>query len=284
MEIKLKSLLQNARTILEARHIENAANEAYYILNNRIPVTRGELLLNVSRDVKEEDIDQVMRDVARRVDGVPLQYILGKWEFYGHEFLTLPGVLIPRSDTELLVDYILSVTGEHDEFTMLDLCSGSGCIGLTVAKERPHCHVTLFDISAAAIDAGKRNAKLLGVEDRVQLVQGDLLQGPALYFPARTFDIISANPPYIKSEDIAALQREVLQEPKEALDGGVDGLTFYRCIDEKWREKLGVDGHLVLEAGYDTAATVSSLLTPAWKEVHLHKDLSGQDRMITARG
>ena len=284
MVIKLKSLLDNARTILEARHIENAASEAYYLLNNRIPVTRGELLLNVSRDVAEEDIDNVMRDVSRRVDGMPLQYILGKWEFYGYEFLTLPGVLIPRSETEMLVDYILSVTEKEQEFSLLDLCSGSGCIGLAVAKERPNCSLTLFDISAAAIDAEKRNAKLLEIEDRVQIVQGDLLHGPTLYFPSRAFDIISANPPYIKSEDMVKLQKEVQMEPKEALDGGVDGLTFYRCIDEEWKKKLNENGHLVLEAGYDTAAAVASLLSPNWKETTLHKDLAGQDRMITARG
>ena len=164
MKVQLKQVLKNAEIIFTEKNIENPRDEAFYLLNAHIPCTRGDILLGKEKEVDPEKIDDYMKDVSKRVSGVPLQYLIGKWEFYGLEFLTLPRVLIPRSDTETLIDYALPLLKQMERPRVLDLCCGSGCIGLTLAKLIPDLDVTLFDISAAAINATRRNAKMLEVE------------------------------------------------------------------------------------------------------------------------
>ncbi len=283
MKVNLKQIYKNAEIIFTEKNIPDPATEAFYLMNAHIPCTRGELLLGKVREVDPEDIDRFMIDVSKRVQGMPLQYLIGKWEFYGLEFLTLPGVLIPRGDTEILIDYALPRLKEMERPRVLDLCCGSGCIGLTLAKLIPHLDVTLFDISATAIDATRRNAELLGVSERCHIVQGDVMLAGTNYFPDNTFDMILSNPPYIKTADLATLSREVRQEPVEALDGGLDGLTFYRAIAADWTTPLKSGGALVLEAGYDTTQGVAELLGDyPFTDICTHKDLGQNDRMITA--
>lgn len=284
MKVNLKQICKNAEIIFTQRNIPNAGNEAFYLLNAHIPCTRGELLLGIEREVETDTIDRFMEDVSKRVNGMPLQYLIGKWEFYGLEFLTLPGVLIPRADTELLIDYARPILEQMEAPRILDLCCGSGCIGLTLAKLIPQADVTLFDISFVAIDATKRNAEQLGVSKRCHIVQGDVMQAGNSYFPDDTFDMILSNPPYIKTEDLPTLAVEVQKEPKQALDGGVDGLSFYRAIASDWIAPLKNGGHLVLEAGFDTTLQVAQLLqNHAFINIQTHKDLGQHDRMITAK-
>ncbi|MBQ6946689.1 MAG: peptide chain release factor N(5)-glutamine methyltransferase [Clostridia bacterium] len=283
MKVCLKQIYKNAQIIFTEKKIPDPATEAFYLMNAHIPCNRGELLLGVEREVDPEAIDRFMIDVSKRVQGMPLQYLIGKWEFYGLEFLTLPGVLIPRADTETLIDYALPVLKAMERPRILDLCCGSGCIGLTLAKLIPQLDVTLFDISAAAIDATRRNAALHRLEDRCHIVQGDVMLAGTNYFPDDTFDMILSNPPYIKTADLSALAKEVQQEPTLALDGGMDGLTFYRAIAADWTTPLKEGGHLVLEAGYDTTQPVAELLKEyPFNQINTHKDLGQNDRMITA--
>ncbi len=283
MKVRLRQVLKNAEIIFTEKNIPDPNTEAFYLMNAHIPVSRGEILLGTEREVDPVLIDNFMKDVSKRVNGMPLQYLIGKWEFYGLEFLTLPGVLIPRSDTEVLIDYALPRLKDRERVRILDLCCGSGCIGLTLGKLLPQADITLFDISAAAMDATKRNAKLHSLEDRCHFVQGDVLLAGTNYFPDDMFDIIISNPPYIKSEDIASLSAEVQNEPILALDGGIDGLTFYRAIAQGWLTPLKSGGELILEAGFDTTLAVGKLLGEyALKDIKTHKDLAGNDRMITA--
>ena len=283
MKVKLATVLKNAEIIFTERNIENPRDEAFYLLNAHIPCTRGDILLGTEKDVDPECIDNYMKDVSKRVGGAPLQYLIGKWEFYGLEFLTLPGVLIPRADTETLIDYALPILKQLERPRVLDLCCGSGCIGLTLAKLIPQLDVTLFDISATAINATRRNAAMLGVEERCHIVQGDVFLAGTNYFPDNTFDMILSNPPYIKSEDMKSLAKEVLAEPALALDGGEDGLMYYRTIAADWTTPLKAGGFLVLEAGYDTTKEVAELLKGhPFENIATHKDLGGNDRMITA--
>lgn len=283
MKVQLKAVVKNAEIIFTEKNIPDAKNEAFYLLNKHIPCTRGEILLGVERQVAPAVIDAYMSDVSKRVNGMPLQYLIGKWEFYGLEFITLPGVLIPRGDTEILIDYARPILEKMQKPRILDLCCGSGCIGLTLAKLIPQSDVTLFDISATAIDATKRNAALLKVEERCHIVQGDVLLAGTNYFPDNMFDMILSNPPYIKSGDMGDLSPEVKAEPALALDGGVDGLTFYRAIAEGWQSPLKSGGHMVLEAGYDTTKDVAKLLQEyPFTDITTHKDLSQNDRMITS--
>lgn len=284
MKVKLATVLKNAEIIFTEKNIENPRDEAFYLLNAHIPCTRGEILLGREREVDPERIDDYMKDVSKRVGGMPLQYLIGKWEFYGLEFLTLPGVLIPRADTETLIDYALPILKEQKRPRILDLCCGSGCIGLTLAKLLPSADVTLLDISAAAIEATKRNAKLLGVEERCHIVQGDVFSKGTSFFPDQTFDMLISNPPYIKSEDMKNLSKEVLAEPALALDGGADGLMYYRAIAADWCSVLKMGADLVLEAGFDTTKEVAALLTEyPFEQIATHKDLAQNDRMITAK-
>lgn len=283
MKVQLKAVVKNAEIIFTEKNIPDAKNEAFYLLNKHIPCTRGEILLGVERQVAPAVIDAYMSDVSKRVNGMPLQYLVGKWEFYGLEFITLPGVLIPRGDTEILIDYARPILEKMQKPRILDLCCGSGCIGLTLAKLIPQSDVTLFDISATAIDATKRNAALLKVEERCHIVQGDVLLAGTNYFPDNMFDMILSNPPYIKSGDMGDLSPEVKAEPALALDGGVDGLTFYRAIAEGWQSPLKSGGHMILEAGYDTTKDVAKLLQEyPFTDITTHKDLSQNDRMITS--
>ncbi len=284
MKVKLATVLKNAEIIFTEKNIENPKDEAFYLLNAHIPCTRGDILFGRECEVDPVCIDNYMKDVSKRVGGMPLQYLIGKWEFYGHEFLTLPGVLIPRADTETLIDYALPILKTIQKPRILDLCCGSGCIGLTLAKELPQADVTLFDISATAIDATRRNAKLLDVEARCHIVQGDIFLAGSSYFPDEMFDLVISNPPYIKSEDMKTLSKEVLAEPALALDGGTDGLMYYRAIAADWRSPLKIGGHIVLEAGFDTTKEVGVLLSEhPFEQIQTHKDLAKNDRMITAR-
>ncbi len=283
MKVKLATVLKNAEIIFTEKNVDNPRDEAFYLLNAHIPCTRGEILLGKEREVDPEKIDNYMKDVSKRVSGVPLQYLIGKWEFYGLEFLTLPGVLIPRADTETLIDHALPILKQMEHPRVLDLCCGSGCIGLTLAKLIPTLDVTLFDISAAAINATRRNAEMLGVQERCHIVQGDVFLAGTNYFPDDMFDMILSNPPYIKSEDMKTLSREVLSEPALALDGGADGLMYYRAIAKDWTSPLKSGGQMVLEAGYDTTKEVAELLREhPFENIATHKDLGGNDRMITA--
>ncbi len=283
VKVSLKQIYKNAEIIFIEKNIPDAKNEAFYLMNAHIPCTRGEILMNTERELDPAAIDRFMIDVSKRVQGMPLQYLIGKWEFYGLEFLTLPGVLIPRGDTELLIDHALPLLRQMERPRILDLCCGSGCIGLTLAKLVPQADVTLVDISAVAMDATRRNAALLGVEERCHFVQGDILLAGTNYFPDNTFDMLLSNPPYIKSADLPTLSPEVRHEPMEALDGGMDGLRFYRAIAADWTTPLKNGGQIILEAGYDTTADVAKLLEEhPFTQIATHKDLGQNDRMITA--
>ncbi len=306
MDPTLRNIVRDAAAVLQAAGVDNAGNEAYYLLTKHIPCTRGDLLTGRRIPFDDSALAAFREDLEKRKSGVPLQYLLGKWEFYGAEFITLPGVLIPRPETEQLVDLALPCLSAADRADVrdargkylrgaaktlaitrprvLDLCTGSGCVGLTLARLAPDADVTLLDISAAAIDAAGKNAEMQGLTERTHIVQGDILQGGGVLFPPSSFDLITCNPPYIKTKDLKTLPAEVKNEPVSALDGGTDGLTFYRCLAQTWGDVLSPGGAMIAEAGADTAAAAAELfIQNQWEEVKLHRDLENRPRMITAR-
>lgn len=214
--------------------------------------------------------------VSRRLAGEPLQYILGEWDFYGRTFAVAPQVLIPRADTECLIDAALSLPLVGDE--LLDLCTGSGCIPVTLTLELRGTRALALDISDPALTLAARNAEALRAPVTVQY--GNVLEEPAPEL-LRRFALLTANPPYIRSELIDTLSPEVRREPKEALDGGADGLIFYRAIAHHWKNVLLPGGHLVLEIGYDQAQAVQTILAEAgFCDLHALQDLGGNDRVI----
>ena len=206
--------------------------------------------------------------VSRRKSGEPLQYILGKWEFMGLSFYTRPCALIPRQDTETLCEEALSIGGK----TLLDLCCGTGCIGVSLAKLGGF-EVTFGDISRGCIDLARENAALNGVAGSFVLTDmfGNI---------SGSYDMICVNPPYIPTSDLALLQAEVKREPALALDGGADGLDFYRRIARDYAAHLNPGGALLMEVGAGQAEDVAAMFPNAGRI----EDICGIERVVTVRG
>ena len=235
-------------------------------------------------------LSRINRLIKRRAGGEPLQYIIGHVDFLGLEIRVGKGVLIPRPETELLVEEAINTVKSpekpHSPFTIhhshsfLDLCTGSGCIALALAREFPDAKVYATDVSAKALKYAKVNADLNGINNVT------FLKGP-LFGPAKEqmpFDLITANPPYILQSDIAGLQREVRDwEPVEALDGGQDGLDFYREIFSKASDHLKEHGSILLELGFGQSEAVAEIAAHAgFRNIELIKDFAGIDRVLKA--
>ena len=215
----------------------------------------------------------------RRLAGEPLQYLLGEWEFYGLPFRVGPGVLIPRQDTETLVECALRAAEGISAPKILDLCAGSGCIGIALAHCLPHARITAVEQSADALRYLQENAALNRTP--LHIVKGDVLE-PALAESIRGVDVIVSNPPYLTEADLAALQKEVQFEPRAALDGGQDGLLFYRGLPALWQESLNPGGRLLFEIGMGQKAAVSSFLTHAgYENIESFPDLAGISRVVS---
>ena len=215
--------------------------------------------------------------VRQRLQRIPLQYILGEAFFCGHRFTVDPRVLIPRPETELLCIWALDILKDYSDPSVLDLCCGSGCIGLSLKAASPEIRVTLSDISADALDVAAENMRRLSLA--VELHQGDLLEG----FLPGSFDLIVCNPPYIPTADCAVLQEEVLFEPRNALDGGADGLDLYRRLIASAAGVLVPGGALMMELGIHETDPVSALLSASgYLGIQVRKDLNGIERMILA--
>lgn len=215
--------------------------------------------------------------VLQRLKRVPLQYLLGEAPFYRRSFLVDCRVLIPRPETELLCEWALEILRKSPSPHVLDLCCGSGCIGLTLKAEYPEAHVTLSDISGDALSVAAANASRLSLE--VGFQQSNLLDG----FSASSYDLIISNPPYIPAEDCASLQPEVLHEPILALNGGPDGCDLYRTIVRTSGHVLHHGGRLMMEIGiHEADILVPLLVSNGFTEIQVRQDYAGIDRMIHA--
>lgn len=212
--------------------------------------------------------------LARRLAGEPLQYILGEWEFMGLPFFVGPEALVPRQDTETLCEAVLQRRPQGNGLRLLDLGCGTGCIGLSLAKLGGFAP-TLTDISPACLALTLRNAARLGVD--VRIAHGDLFEALT---PGETFDVICCNPPYIPRSEVDSLQLEVLQEPRLALDGGPDGLSFYRRLAAGYAPFLTKGGLLALEIGFDQGEAVRALFQGG----KMIQDICGRDRVILLEG
>ncbi len=235
------------------------------------------LILNKSKELTYEQESLIENIIKRRKSGEPLQYIIGSTEFMSLEFKVTPDVLIPRSDTETLVEYLIEKTDDK-KLSVLDIGTGSGCIIISLLKYCPNITAYALDISDGALTVAKENAKLNGVE--VNFIKSDILKD----VPDESFDIIVSNPPYIRPDVIDNLDIEVKDfEPYSALFGGEDGLLFYRRICEIAPGILNDNGILAFEIGYDQGKDVSELMKKDFSEVVVLKDLCGNDRVVTGK-
>lgn len=213
----------------------------------------------------------------QRIQRIPLQYLTHEQPFCGRSFYVDERVLIPRPETELLAERVISALNSKTCPTVLDLCCGSGCIGISVALACPQAEVHAADLSSGALAVTRRNADALGAP--ITLHQGDLFSA----VPGMTFDLIVSNPPYIPAADCKTLQAEVLREPGMALNGGADGLDFYRRIAQEAPRQLTPDGMLFLEVGWDQGEAVRRMMLQAgFTQAFLHADLQGIPRMVEA--
>lgn len=260
---------------LEQVQIKEAKLDARLLLEYVCGTDRNDLLVRPERELTEEENAEYTAFIARRALHEPLQYITGEQDFMGLTFATDPSTLIPRQDTETLVEEILPHL--HDGMHLLDVCTGSGCILLSLLKYSNDCVGMGCDLNPDAVALAKRNGEMLGIE--AEFVQSDLFEEIE-----GIYDIIVSNPPYIETQVIETLDTVVKgYEPHTALDGGEDGLDFYRRIIADAKKYLRREGKLFFEIGCEQAEQVSKLLTEAgYKEVTVRKDLAGLDRVVYA--
>lgn len=290
MFITFGEVLQIGINRLKEARIPDAKRDAEELMLYLMHEERKFLFLHYRDDTDEDHADAFFEMVDRRAAGEPLQYIVGSQEFMGLPFEVNESVLIPRQDTESLVELALEKAKEKKRsLSVLDMCCGSGAIAVSVAHFLPKAKVTACDISADALEVAKRNAEKNGVAGRIEFLQSDLfsVQKKKKAVPIKeTFDMILSNPPYIPTAVIGTLQREICEhEPLGALDGGEDGLDFYRRIVKDARANLKKDGLLMMEIGSDQAEAVTALLEAedAYEEIEVHRDLAGLDRIVACR-
>jgi len=229
---------------------------------------------NMFCDVTDEQVQLAKLLCSKRIRGEPLQYLLHEWEFYSLKFKVGAGVLIPRADTEVLVDSALEFLKTQKSADVVDLCSGSGCVAVSIAKNAPDCHVKAIEKSPDAFEFLKENIALNQVD--IQPILGDITTDVD-----GVYDLVVSNPPYIKRNIISSLQAEVQHEPFMALDGGADGLFFYRIIAEKWFHHVKNRGKIMVEIGYDQSEDVCKIFeTLGLSNIKTIKDYSGNDRVI----
>ena len=277
-----EKLLAQATDRLIMAGVTDAQLDAWYLLEDTFGISRADYFLK-KRECPEL-IPGCWEDRLKlRCDRMPLAYVLGYTEFMGLRFHVEPGVLVPRQDTETLVEWVLKAEGEANvesttNVSLLDMCTGSGCIGLSLAKLGGYS-VTLSDLSPRAIHVSRINRGGLELEEQVEICHGDLFEALP---EGKRFDVIVSNPPYIETAVIEDLQEEVRDhEPRMALDGMEDGLFFYRKLAKEAPQWLTPGGRIYLEIGYDQGESVPALLQVAgFVDVTVKKDLAGNDRVV----
>ncbi len=277
------NLYLDLRQQLLGSGISMASLEAREIMRHATGKNRMAIARDYHLYVPPEEEQKALALLARRLKGEPIAYIVGEWEFFGLALDVTPDVLIPRVDTEVLAAAAIAFAKQAGEGArVLDLCTGSGCVGLAVAAYASDCRVVMADVSEAALKVARSNIRRHDLSGRVACVSADALS-PA---PASlgTFDIICCNPPYVRGADWDMLDEGVrCHEPRLALDGGADGLRFYRAVAAGWRQGLKRGGHLLFECGAGQAPAVVELLTrEAYGQVTTLRDSQGIERVVVA--
>lgn len=266
----------NCKKQLEAAGIEDYVFEAKQIIKHITGLTNAQILVKYMNELTLFQENNLTAIIKQRKIRYPLQYILGKWNFFGRDFFVGTGVLIPRSDTETLIDVCLESLPTGTPSRALDLCAGTGCVGITLACERTDCKVTLVEKYDQAYAYTKKNAKYNNAD--VQIVKGDVLIGEG---GEGEYDLIVSNPPYIADEDMKNLQPEVEFEPSTALSGGEDGLMFYREILKNYKKNLKSGGVMAFEVGLGQAESVCALMAEhGFINITKRADASSIDRVV----
>lgn len=262
--------------ILNMANIVDAKNDAWLLLAMACKIDHTYYYVHMDEDMTQEQVKEFQSIIKKRAEHIPLQYITGEQEFMGLTFHVNSNVLIPRQDTETLVEEALKIV--KPGMSVLDMCTGSGCIIISILKNVPNIEGVGIDISKQALIVAKENARINEVA--VEFERSNLFENVS-----DKFDVIVSNPPYIPTNDILGLMPEVADfEPREALDGSEDGLEFYRRIIDECKNYLKEDGYILFEIGCEQGADVSGMLNQAgFKDVRVVKDLARNDRVVIGR-
>lgn len=272
----IRKLLQKTIGDFESAGIKEAQSDAKILLFEAFGINMTDFFLRGNEEAKEGSAGIFQGFVQRRLKGIPVQYIINKAWFYGREFWVNEDVLIPRFDTEVLVEKALKHIDR--ETRVLDVCTGSGCIITTICAEKG-CVGCAVDISEKALEVAGKNAEKYGMADQIRFTKSNMFEKVE-----GEFDVIVSNPPYIRTGEIGALDCEVKEnEPLLALDGGEDGLDFYRILAQKSPEYLSKKGCVFFEIGFDEGEAVTKLLQKDFTDIEVIKDLSGLDRVVFGR-
>ena len=271
--MKIQEILNEAIFRLKENKIEEPINKAKRLLAFTLNVTKEYLLINYQEEIPKEKVKTYNENIEKLISGEPIQYIIGKQEFMGIEFIVNKNVLIPQPDTEILVEKSIEIAKTYEKPKILDLCTGSGAIAVSMGKIFPQAIIYASDISKEALLIAKTNDK----SNKIKFIQSDMFENIE-----EKFDIIVSNPPYIKTEEIKKLSKEVQNEPNIALDGGKDGLQFYKEIIEQAYNYLNKNGYICLEIGEDQKEGVTKLIenNRHYKDIKMYKDLNKNDRVI----
>lgn len=277
----IKETLRKGIIELKINNIQEPSLKARLLLQYILNKPRQYLIIYDNKQLTLRQEVNFFKGIKKLVKGIPLQHITHSQEFMKMTFYVNEDVLIPRPDTEILVEEVIKIAKRINAKKILDLCTGSGAIAVSLAKYIENSQITAVDISTKAINIAKLNAKNNNVENQITFVESDLFK----QLPKEKYDIIVSNPPYIKKEIIKSLDKEVQNEPKIALDGGYDGLDFYRKIINNADEFLKFTGYVCLEIGYDQKDDVLELFESKGKYVDAmcKKDLFDNDRVVIAR-
>ncbi|HAN10356.1 MAG TPA: hypothetical protein DCP90_07065 [Clostridiales bacterium] len=276
-------ILKQGKDKLKEGGINTFSLDAELIMSHVIHESRERILARLVCDISDTDIEKYLNLIDKRVCGCPLQYITNHQEFMSLDFYVDARVLIPRPDTEILVENVINHCKNKKNVVLLDMCTGSGCIAVTLAYYIENIRIIAVDISKEALDVAKHNAKCNNVTDKITFIQSDLFENLDKK-DIKSFDIIVSNPPYIESGEIPILSKEVKDfEPKIALDGGDLGLDFYRLISKQSIEYLKDNGKLFYEIGYNQGNNVKNiLLDNGFDNINIIRDLAGKDRVVVS--
>ena len=263
---------------LKNSNIESPKLKSRLLMQYVLKQTRQYIIVNDLNQISKEDEERYFVGISKLRAGVPLEHITHQREFMKLNFYINENVLIPRQDTEILVEEVINIAKRIKNPKILDLCTGSGAIAVSLAKYLPESEITATDISNKALEIAKKNAKINEVENRITFISSDLFTN----IPEEKYDIIVSNPPYIKRNVIETLDEQVRKEPYMALDGGLDGLDFYRKIIKNSYEYLKYHGFLCLEIGFDQKIDVIELIEneEKFENTYSKKDLFDNDRII----
>lgn len=276
----IKQAIKQATIILKTEKIISPNLKSRLIMQYVLNKPRKYLIIYDQEELKKEDEKKYFEYIEKLKNNLPLEYITHKKEFMKLNFFVDDNILIPRQDTECLVEEIIKISKEVNVKKILDLCTGSGAIGVSLAKYIKKSEITASDISEKALKIARKNAENNDVENQMNFIKSDLFEKIC-----DKYDIIVSNPPYIKTDVIETLDKEVQKEPHIALDGGKDGLKFYKKIIKQSYEYLKYDGFLCLEIGYDQKDEIINLIENEGKytQIYSKKDLYGNDRIVVAK-